>query len=124
MRNVVGPTPVAMATKFGLGAEIQSPIGLSVCLLRGQTHLFFVMEYLNGGDLMFHIQKDKKFNAERARFYAAELVVALQFLHGRGIVYRSILLTTLVIYSLSLSLFISPINMVAKQSETYLQDSR
>jgi len=46
------------------------------------------MEYLNGGDLMFHIQKDKKFSHERARFYAAELVCALQFLHNRGIIYR------------------------------------
>jgi len=54
-----------------------------------QTHLFFVMEYLNGGDLMFHIQKEKKFPNERARFYAAELVCALQFLHQRGIIYRS-----------------------------------
>jgi len=30
MQNVVGPTLVAMATKFGLGTEIQSPTGLSV----------------------------------------------------------------------------------------------
>ena len=29
-QNVVGPTLVAMATKFGLGSEIQSPTGLSV----------------------------------------------------------------------------------------------
>jgi len=29
MQNVVGPPLVAMATKFGLGAEIQSPTGLS-----------------------------------------------------------------------------------------------
>jgi len=33
MQNVVGPTLVAMATKFGLGAEIQSPTGLSVCFV-------------------------------------------------------------------------------------------
>jgi len=32
MQNVVGPTLVAMATKFGLGAEIQSPTSLSVCV--------------------------------------------------------------------------------------------
>ena len=32
MQNVVEPTLVAMATKFGLGTEIQSPTGLSVCL--------------------------------------------------------------------------------------------
>jgi len=30
MQNVVGPTLVAVATKFGLGAEIQSPTGLSI----------------------------------------------------------------------------------------------
>jgi len=32
MQNVVRPTLVVMATKFGLGAEIQSSTGLSVCL--------------------------------------------------------------------------------------------
>ena len=31
MQNVVGPTLVAMAAKFGLGAEIQSLTGLYVC---------------------------------------------------------------------------------------------
>jgi len=33
MQNVVGPTLVAMAMKFGLGAEIQSPIGYCICTL-------------------------------------------------------------------------------------------
>ena len=32
MQNVVGPTFVAMAPTFGLGAEIQSPTGMSICL--------------------------------------------------------------------------------------------
>jgi len=54
-----------------------------------QSHLYFVMEYLNGGDLMFHIQRLVRFDEDRARFYAAELVSALQYLHAAGVIYRS-----------------------------------
>ena len=67
------------------------------CTFQSPSHLFFVMEFLNGGDLMFHIQQAGRFEQDRARFYAAEVLCGLEFLHAHNVVYRDIKLDNIVL---------------------------
>ncbi|XP_010083456.1 PREDICTED: RAC-beta serine/threonine-protein kinase-like, partial [Pterocles gutturalis] len=59
--------------------------------------LCFVMEYANGGELFFHLSRERVFTEDRARFYGAEIVSALEYLHSRDVVYRDIKLENLML---------------------------
>uniref|UniRef100_A0A8D1QGQ1 Protein kinase N2 n=1 Tax=Sus scrofa TaxID=9823 RepID=A0A8D1QGQ1_PIG len=59
-------------------------------------HVCFVMEYAAGGDLMMHIHTDV-FSEPRAAFYAACVVLGLQYLHEHKIVYRDLKLDNLLL---------------------------
>lgn len=52
--------------------------------------LYFVTDFLNGGELFFHLCNEIRFSEDRARFYAAEMVLALSHLHKNGIIYRDL----------------------------------
>uniref|UniRef100_A0A8B9LB70 non-specific serine/threonine protein kinase n=1 Tax=Astyanax mexicanus TaxID=7994 RepID=A0A8B9LB70_ASTMX len=59
--------------------------------------LCFVMEYANGGELFFHLSRERVFTEDRARFYGAEIVSALEYLHSRDVVYRDLKLENLML---------------------------
>ncbi len=48
------------------------------------------MDFLNGGELFFHLRKETKFSERRACFYAAQLVEAIRCLHSNGVIYRDL----------------------------------
>ncbi|CAL8290816.1 unnamed protein product [Merluccius merluccius] len=52
--------------------------------------LYFVLDYVNGGDLFYHLQREGCFPEPRAAFYAAEMATALGYLHSLNIVYRDL----------------------------------
>lgn len=55
-----------------------------------EHHLFLVMDFLQGGDLFFHLRKEKRFNEETSAFYAAEILCALDYLHENHFLYRDL----------------------------------
>ncbi|WVR04665.1 hypothetical protein IAU60_001676 [Kwoniella sp. DSM 27419] len=52
--------------------------------------LYLVLAFVNGGELFHHLQREGKFNETRSRFYAAELLLALEHLHGFNVIYRDL----------------------------------
>ncbi|KAF7669701.1 hypothetical protein LDENG_00147180 [Lucifuga dentata] len=52
--------------------------------------LYFVLDYVNGGELFYHLQREGSFPEPRSAFYAAETALALGYLHSLNIVYRDL----------------------------------
>lgn len=59
--------------------------------------LCLVMQYVNGGELFFHLSRERVFTEDRTRFYGAEIICALGYLHSQGIIYRDLKLENLLL---------------------------
>ena len=55
-----------------------------------KQRLFLIMEYCPGGDLSQHLLKEKRLTEDRARIYLAEILLAIEDLHKRNIIYRDL----------------------------------
>ncbi|KAI0304202.1 kinase-like protein [Russula brevipes] len=74
-----------------LQRSLESPflVGLKFSF-QTDTDLYLITDFKSGGELFWHLQKETRFSEERARFYIAELVLALEHLHKYDIVYRDL----------------------------------
>ena len=61
---------------------------------------------------MFQIQRARKFDEPRARFYAAEVTLALMFLHRHGIIYRYVDIVITVEYYNNSSLLFGDLQLI------------
>jgi len=59
--------------------------------------LCLVTEYVNGGELYFHLAKERQFSEDRTRFYGAEIICAIDYLHTNAIIYRDLKLENLLL---------------------------
>jgi len=89
--------------------------------------LYIILDYINGGELFFHLKKEGRFSEERVRLYVAEIALAIQHLHSLNIVYRdlkpeNILLTSsghICITDFGLSKELTMVNSVSDDGKTH-----
>lgn len=75
VRTAMSESPFIVGLKF----SFQTP-----------SELYLVIDYMSGGELFWHLQKEGRFEEKRAKFYIAELILAIQHLHQNDIVYRDL----------------------------------
>jgi serine/threonine protein kinase len=54
------------------------------------ARLFLVMEFMQGGELFFHLRKEHRFSEEKTQMYAAQILLALEYLHDKNVIYRDL----------------------------------
>jgi len=64
-------------------------VGL-VFAFQTKDKLFFVLDYCAGGELFFQLGKVGKFTEQRACFYAAQITLALEYIHALDVIYRDL----------------------------------
>ncbi|KAM4704969.1 protein kinase C theta type-like [Rhinophrynus dorsalis] len=55
-----------------------------------EEHLYYVMDYLAGGDLFELLSKNRRLDSDTIKFFAAEMVCGIKFLHSKGIIHRDL----------------------------------
>jgi serine/threonine protein kinase len=52
--------------------------------------LYIITEFMQGGEMFFHLHKEKRFSNEKTRFYIIEIILAIEFLHKNKMFYRDL----------------------------------
>jgi len=55
-----------------------------------EKYLYIISDFMQGGDLFYHMHETGIFDFELAQFYTCELVLALEYLHNNNMIYRDL----------------------------------
>lgn len=64
-------------------------IGMELVFQRAYR-IYFVTQFVQGGELFKHLQEERRFSEQKTKFYAAQIALALGYLHESNIIYRDL----------------------------------
>jgi serum/glucocorticoid-regulated kinase 2 len=86
-RNQIGHTKTEREILAGMKHPFMVRLRYS---FQTDLKLYMVLDYVRGGELFYHLRRAGKFPEDKARFYIAEVILALDFLHRHNIIYRDL----------------------------------
>lgn len=70
---------------------IRFPFTVSMeCSFKDNSYIYFIMPFVPGGEMFTHLRKMNKFDEAHAKFYASQVILALEYLHFCNLVYRDL----------------------------------
>lgn len=86
-RNQVGHT----RTERTILSRMQHPFMVKLRYsFQSELKLYMVLDYIRGGELFYHLRRAGRFPEDKARFYIAEVILALDCLHRHNVIYRDL----------------------------------
>ena len=78
-------------TERQLLSQLNNPFIINLYYaFQNEKYLFLISDFIQGGDLFFHLKRERFFSDEKSKFYICELILALEYLHNKNMIYRDL----------------------------------
>jgi serine/threonine protein kinase len=55
-----------------------------------ETKLYFITEFMQGGELFFHLRRNSQYKEKSVKFYMSEILLAIDYMHKNNFIYRDL----------------------------------